>query len=82
MEKTPPPPLESRPFDRAAYELIRIADALVKIQHDLHKIAFGNPKQESFDRAFQEAFHSEPEPDTVDGAVVDSQVRSRMGFRP
>lgn len=66
----PPPPIDQRPFDRIAYELVRIANTLVKLEHGLNPSNRSQLNNEALDRVFNEVFHPEPEPNTVDGSVV------------
>jgi hypothetical protein len=73
----PPPPIDSRPFERIAYELTRIANTLVKLEDSLNR---SKRNAEAFNEVFGEVFHSEPDPDTVDGTVVRKDVNT-LGFR-
>ena len=72
----PPPPIDSRPFERIAYELTRIANTLVKLEYSLNPSNLSQRNREALDRVFREAFHPEPDPDTVDGTVVSDDVKS------
>jgi hypothetical protein len=77
--ETPPPPIDSRPFERIAYELTRIANTLVKLEDSLNPSNRSKRNAEALNEVFGEVFHSEPDPDTVDGTVVRKDVKT-IGF--
>ena len=75
----PPPPIESRPFERIAYELNRIANSLEKLEHSLDPLHRSEQNAAALNEVFGEVFHPEPDPDTVDGTVVSLDV-NKLGF--
>jgi hypothetical protein len=72
----PPPPIDSRPFERIAYELTRIANTLVKLEYSLNPSNRSKLDAAALNEVFREVFHPEPDPDTVDGTVVLDDVKS------
>ncbi len=76
----PPPPIDSRQFERIAYELTRIANTLVKLEYSLNPSNRSKLEASALKEVFREVFYPEPDPDPVDGTVVLDDINT-LGAR-